>query len=66
VPAVDVQGVDSCGRGDDVDDGIDCADFVEVNFFYGDVVDPGFGCAKEFEGLDCGLFDCGGEWRGVD
>ena len=52
--------------GDDVDDGVDCAYFVEVNLFDVDVVDFGFGGAEEFEGLDGGLFDWRGEVCGVD
>ena len=66
VPLVYCEGVDSGGGGDDVDDCIDCAYFVEVNFFNGDVVDFGFGGAEEFEGLNCGLFDGGGEGCGVN
>ena len=66
VPLVDCEGVNSGGCGDDVDDCINCAYFVEVNFFDGDVVDFGFGGAEEFEGLNCGLFDCGGEGCGVN
>ncbi len=58
--------MDAGGGGDDVDDGVDCAYFVEVDFLYGDVVDLGFGGAEEFEGLDGGLFDGGGEVCGVD
>ncbi len=58
--------MDAGGCGDDIDDGVDCAYFVEVNFFDVDVVDFGFAGAEEFEGLDGGLFDCGGEWCGVD
>ena len=42
--------VDAGGGGDDVDDGVDRADFVEVDLFDGDVVDFGFGGAEEFEG----------------
>ena len=38
-----VYGVDAGRGGDDVDDGVNSAYFVEVNFFYGDVVDFGFG-----------------------
>ncbi len=59
VPFVDGEGVDAGGGGDDVDDGVDCAYFVEVDFFDGDVVDLGFGGAEEFEGVDGGLFDGG-------
>ena len=65
-PLVDGEGVDAGGGGDDVDDGVDCAYFVEVDFFDGDVVDFGFGGAEEFEGVDGGLFDGGGEGCGVD
>ena len=63
---VDRECVDAGGGGDDVDDCVDCADFVEVNFFDGDVVDFGFRGPEEFEGLDGGLFDWGGEWSSVD
>ena len=59
-------GVDAGGDGDDVDDSVNGADFVEVDFFYGDVVDFGFGGAEEFEGVDGGLFDGGSEGCGVD
>lgn len=61
-----VEGVDAGGGGDDIDDGVDCSYFVEVNFFYADVVDFGFGGAEEFEGLDGGLFDGGWEGCGGD
>jgi len=59
-------GVDAGGGGDDVDDGIDGAYFVEVDFFYGDVVDLCFACAEEFKGVDCGLLDCRSKGSGVD
>jgi hypothetical protein len=58
-PLVDCEGVDAGGGGDDVNDGVDCAYFVEVNFFDGDVVDLCFGGAEEFERVDCRLFDGG-------
>ena len=48
--------VDAGGGGDDVDDGVDGAYLVEVDFFYGYVVDLGFGVAEEFERLDGELF----------
>ena len=66
VPLLDTESVNAGGGGDDVDDCVDRAYFVEVNFFYGDVVDFGFGGAEEFEGVDGGLFDGGGEGSGVD
>jgi len=38
--------------------------FVEVDFFYGDVVNLCFACAEEFKGMDGGLFHGRGEvWR---
>ena len=51
------EGVDAGGGGDDVDDGVDCADFVEVNFFDVDVVDFGFGGSEQLEGLYRCLFN---------
>ena len=56
-----VEGVDAGGGGDDIDDGVDCAYFVEVNFFDGDVVDFCFGGTEELEGLDGCLLDGGCE-----
>ena len=49
------EGVDACAGGYDVDDGVDGAYFVEVDFFDVDVVDFGFGGSEEFEGFDGGL-----------
>ncbi len=66
VPAVDVERVDSGAGGNDIDDGIDGADFVEVDFFDVDVMDFGFGGAEEFEGVDGGLLDGSGEAGGLD
>jgi hypothetical protein len=47
-----VEGVDAGARGYDVDDGVDRAYLVEVNFLYVYVVDPGFAGAQELEGMD--------------
>jgi hypothetical protein len=58
--------VDACAGGHDIDDGIDCAYFVEMNFFYVYVVDLCFAGAQEFECPDGGCFDCGGKVRCVD
>ena len=58
--------MDAGGGSDDVDDGVDCADFVEVDFLDGDVVDFGFAGTEEFEGVNGGLFYGGGEGCGVD
>src|SRR5580698_4934610 len=66
VPTVDLEGIDASGRRDDVDNGVDCAYFVEVNFFDRNVVDSGFAGAKEFEGLNGHLFDGDGEVCCVD
>jgi hypothetical protein len=66
VPAVDGESVDAGGGGYDVDDSVDGAYLVEVNFFNGNVVDFGFGGAEEFEGVDCGLLDSGREGGGLN
>ncbi len=50
--------------GDDVDDGVDGADLVEVDLLDGDVVDAGLGGAEQLEGADGGVLDRRGE-RGV-
>ncbi len=65
-PLVDGEGVDAGAGGDDVDDGVDRAYFVEVDLFDVYVVDFGFAGAEEFEGLDGGGFDFGGEAGGLD
>ena len=65
-PLLDGEGVDARGDGDDVDDGVDGAYFVEVDLLDRDVVDFGFACAEEFEGVDGGLFDSGGQGCGVN
>jgi hypothetical protein len=49
-PAVDGEGLGSGGGADDVDDGVDGTDLVEVDLFDGDGVDGGFGLAEELEG----------------
>jgi hypothetical protein len=59
-------GVDAGGGGDDVDDGVDGAYLVEVDILDGDVMDFRFAGAEEFEGVNGGLFDGGGEGGGVD
>ena len=58
--------MDACGGANDVDDGVYCTYFVEVDLFDVDVVDFGFGGSEEFEGLDCGLLDLGGEVSRLD
>jgi hypothetical protein len=51
-PLIDLEMMDAGGGGDDVNDGIDRADFVEVNLVDGDVVDLRFGVAEELKGAD--------------
>ena len=43
---VDVEQIERHAGADDIGDGIDRADFVEVNFFDGDAVDARFGFAQ--------------------
>ena len=52
--------MDTGRNGDNVDDGINCPDFVKMNFFNGDVVDLCFAGAEEFESLNGSLFYRGG------
>ncbi len=47
--------MNSCGGADDIDDGIDGADLMEVDLFDVYVMDFGFAGAEEFEGPDGGL-----------
>ena len=65
-PLVDLQRVDACAGGNDVDDCVDRAYFVEVNFFDVDVVDFGFAGSEEFEGVDGEGLDLRGEAGGSD
>lgn len=51
----DAEKVETDGGADDVDDGVDGADFVEMNFFDGNVVDFGFGFAEAAKDL-AGVF----------
>ena len=61
---VDVEGVKADGGSDDIEDCVDRAHFVKVDFFNFDLVDPGFGFAEALEDLRGGGFDGRGE-RGV-
>ena len=45
----DVQEIEGDAGSDDIRDGIDCADFMEVNFFNRHAVDTGFGLALSEE-----------------
>ncbi len=51
---------------DDIDDGIDRADFVEVNFFRGQAVDTAFGVGDALENGDGFMFYPVGEGAGGD
>src|SRR5690606_37729315 len=55
--AIDAEMVESNGGADDVYDGVERADFVEVNFLDIHAVDSGFGFAEAAEDADGGLFD---------
>jgi hypothetical protein len=58
------------GGADDIDEGVDGSDFVEVDLVDGAVVDFGFGGSESFEDADCGGFggarDVGGGDDGAD
>ena len=66
MPGSDFQVMNARAGGDDIDDGVYCADLVEVDVLYGDVMDFGFGLAEEFEGADGGLLDGVVEFGGLD
>jgi hypothetical protein len=66
VDLVDAEQIEGEARADDVADGIDRADFVEVHLFYGDAVDGGFRLAEDAEdALGVGL-DRVGQIGGVN
>ena len=65
-PAIDAEGFGSGGGADDVDDGVDCADLVEVDLFDGDGMDDGFGLAEKLEGAAGAGFYGVGERGGGD
>ena len=52
MPCADVEMNDAGLGGDDIDDGIDGSDLMEVNVIDGDVVNLRLGVAEQFEGLD--------------
>ena len=55
------------GRGGhNVDDGVDCANFVEVDLVYGNVMDAGFGGTEVLEGPYRRLDDRGGKRGGAN
>ena len=58
--------LDAGAGADDIDDGVDRADFVEVDLLDGDVVDFGFGGAEQLEGADGEVLHGLGEGGGVD
>ena len=55
-PAIDAERFASGGGADDVDDGVDRADFVKVNFFDGHGVDRGFSFAEQLKGAAGAVF----------
>ena len=61
----DVKKIECDAGSDDIGNGIDRADFVEVNFFDGDAVDAGFGFAQPEENGGGGL-RAGAEGRAGD
>jgi hypothetical protein len=61
-----LQVVDAGAGADDVDDGVEGADFVEVDLVAGGVVDLGFGIGEAGEGGDGGFFDGVGEGGVLD
>ena len=66
VPGADLQVVNARAGGDDVDDGVDGSNFVEVDVVDGNIVDFGLGFAEQLEGADGGLLDGCGERRALN
>ena len=52
-----IEGFAADGGADNVDDGISCAYFMEVNFIYGAAVDMGFGFGDALENCEAVFFD---------
>ena len=61
-----VEGIECDAGADDVADGIDGADFVEVDFFDGNVVGFSFGFGEALKDCEGVGFGFGGELAGVD
>ena len=51
-PAIDAESLAAGGGADDIDDGVDRADFVEVDFLDGNGMNGGFGFAEKLKGAD--------------
>ena len=62
----DVKQIERDAGSDDIGNGIDRADFVEVNFFDGDAMDAGFGFAQPEENGGSGGLRAGAEGRAGD
>jgi hypothetical protein len=60
---LDAQDLEADAGPDDVYDGIDRADFVEMDLFKRDVVHPGFGFAELLEDGTCAVVDLGCQLR---
>ena len=56
---VDVESVQHPADGTDIEDGIDGADFVKMNFLFGDTVNFTFGIGNEVKGTDDLFFNGG-------
>ena len=54
------------GGAGDVDNGVDCADFVKMHLIEWHIVDGGFGLAEELEGAKGERASVGGERRMVE
>lgn len=63
---VDLKEMEAVAGTDNVRDGIDCADFMEVNLFNRDAVDCGFCFSEDLEDSAGGGFDGGGDLGLVD
>ena len=52
VPCTDIQMVNTCAGGDDIDDRVHCADFMKMNLVDRDIMNLGLGVAEQLEHTD--------------
>jgi hypothetical protein len=65
IPAIDVEGREANGGAGDIDDGVDCPDFVKMYLIEWHIVDGGFRLAEKLESAEREEARIGGERRFV-